>query len=167
MCKKDIYGQFEKTFMMYLPRLCEHRLNWRACRSHPSGAIYKREEDGIVLIDQDKCRVGVCVSACPYKKSITTGRAENLKNVFSGYPRIEMGEPTVCSELAWTHTLFRCDAVWTPIVLSRRQPCRQKKDLYQAHLDIFFSIRMTRKCKPRARRCSEKAGWSGKNIAGL
>ncbi len=22
----------------------------------PSGAIYKREEDGIVLIDQDKCR---------------------------------------------------------------------------------------------------------------
>jgi nitrate reductase beta subunit len=25
--QKDIYGQFEKTFMMYLPRLCEHCLN--------------------------------------------------------------------------------------------------------------------------------------------
>ena len=35
----------------------------------PSGAIYKREEDGIVLIDQDKCRGWrMCVSGCPYKK---------------------------------------------------------------------------------------------------
>ena len=25
--QKDIYGQFENTFMMYLPRLCEHCLN--------------------------------------------------------------------------------------------------------------------------------------------
>jgi hypothetical protein len=25
--QKEIYGQFENTFMMYLPRLCEHCLN--------------------------------------------------------------------------------------------------------------------------------------------
>jgi nitrate reductase / nitrite oxidoreductase, beta subunit len=25
--EKEIYGQFENTFMMYLPRLCEHCLN--------------------------------------------------------------------------------------------------------------------------------------------
>ena len=41
--------------MMYLLRLCgtlpELRHVWRPARS---GAIYKREEDGIVLIDQDK-----------------------------------------------------------------------------------------------------------------
>ncbi len=54
--QKEMYGQFENTFMMYLPRLCEHCLNPSCVATCPSGAIYKREEDGIVLIDQDKCR---------------------------------------------------------------------------------------------------------------
>ncbi len=55
--------------MMYLPRLCEHCLNPACVAVCPSGAIYKREEDGIVLIDQDKCRGWrMCVSGCPYKK---------------------------------------------------------------------------------------------------
>ncbi|STT07646.1 respiratory nitrate reductase subunit beta [Klebsiella michiganensis] len=54
--QKAMYGQFENTFMMYLPRLCEHCLNPACVATCPSGAIYKREEDGIVLIDQDKCR---------------------------------------------------------------------------------------------------------------
>jgi len=65
--QKDIYGQFENTFMMYLPRLCEHCLNPTCVASCPSGSIYKREEDGIVLVDYDKC-IGCkyCSWACPY-----------------------------------------------------------------------------------------------------
>ena len=90
--QKDIYGQFENTFMMYLPRLCEHCLNPSCVASCPSGSIYKREEDGIVLIDQDKCRGWrMCVSGCPYKKiyyNWTSGKAE--KCIFC-YPRIEAG----------------------------------------------------------------------------
>jgi nitrate reductase beta subunit len=85
--------------MMYLPRLCEHCLNPTCVAACPSGAIYKREEDGIVLIDQDKCRGWrMCVSGCPYKKiyyNWQTGKSE--KCIFC-YPRIEVGEPTVCSE---------------------------------------------------------------------
>ncbi len=66
--QKEMYGQFENTFMMYLPRLCEHCLNPSCVATCPSGAIYKREEDGIVLIDQDKCRGWrMCISGCPYK----------------------------------------------------------------------------------------------------
>ncbi len=66
--QKEMYGQFENTFMMYLPRLCEHCLNPSCVATCPSGAIYKREEDGIVLIDQDKCRGWrLCISGCPYK----------------------------------------------------------------------------------------------------
>ena len=48
--------EFEQTFMFYLPRICEHCLNPSCAASCPSGAIYKREEDGIVLVDQDRCR---------------------------------------------------------------------------------------------------------------
>src|SRR3546814_1207520 len=70
--EKEIYGQFEQTFLMYLPRLCEHCLNPSCVAVCPSGAIYKREEGGIVLIDQEKCRGWrMCSGGWPY----TTGRA--------------------------------------------------------------------------------------------
>jgi nitrate reductase beta subunit len=91
--------EFEQTFMFYLPRICEHCLNPSCAASCPSGAIYKREEDGIVLVDQDRCRGWrMCISGCPYKKvyfNHKTGKAE--KCTFC-YPRIEVGIPTVCSE---------------------------------------------------------------------
>jgi nitrate reductase beta subunit len=82
--QKAMYGQFENTFMMYLPRLCEHCLNPACVATCPSGAIYKREEDGIVLIDQDKCRGWrMCITGCPYKKSTSTGRAANPRSASS------------------------------------------------------------------------------------
>ena len=91
--------EFEQTFMFYLPRICEHCLNPSCAASCPSGAIYKREEDGIVLVDQDKCRGWrKCVTGCPYKKiyfNHRTGKAEKCTFCF---PRIEVGLPTVCSE---------------------------------------------------------------------
>ena len=87
--------EFEDTFMFYLPRICEHCLNPSCAASCPSGAIYKREEDGIVLVDQDKCRGWrMCVTGCPYKKvyfNHKTGKAE--KCTFC-YPRVEVGIPT-------------------------------------------------------------------------
>ena len=91
--------EFEQTFMFYLPRICEHCLNPSCAASCPSGAIYKRSEDGIVLVDQDRCRGWrMCISGCPYKKvyfNHKTGKAE--KCTFC-YPRIEVGLPTVCAE---------------------------------------------------------------------
>ena len=91
--------EFEQTFMFYLPRICEHCLNPSCAASCPSGAIYKRSEDGIVLVDQDRCRGWrMCVSGCPYKKvyfNHRTGKAEKCTFCF---PRIEVGLPTVCSE---------------------------------------------------------------------
>lgn len=82
--QKEMYGQFENTFMMYLPRLCEHCLNPSCVATCPSGAIYKREEDGIVLIDRDKCRGWrLCISGCPYKKSTSTGKAASQRSASS------------------------------------------------------------------------------------
>jgi nitrate reductase beta subunit len=61
--------------------------------------MYKREEDGIVLVDEDGCRGWrMCVSACPYKKvyfNHKTGKAEKCTLC---YPLIEQGKPTICSE---------------------------------------------------------------------
>ena len=44
--QKQMVGEFERTFMMYLPRLCEHCLNPACVAACPSGSIYKREEIG-------------------------------------------------------------------------------------------------------------------------
>ncbi|GAA0250682.1 nitrate reductase subunit beta [Saccharothrix mutabilis subsp. mutabilis] len=91
--------EYERTFMFHLPRICEHCLNPACVSACPSGAMYKREEDGIVLVDQDRCRGWrMCVSACPYKKvylNHVTGKAEKCTFCF---PRIEAGQPTVCAE---------------------------------------------------------------------
>jgi nitrate reductase beta subunit len=90
---------FEQSFMFHLPRICEHCLNPACVAACPSGAMFKRVEDGIVLADQDKCRgFRMCVSACPYKKvymNRLTGKAEKCTFCF---PRIEEGQETVCSE---------------------------------------------------------------------
>jgi len=91
--------EFEETFMFYLPRICEHCLNPSCAASCPSGAIYKREEDGIVLVDQDRCRGWrMCVSGCPYKKIYFNHRTGKAEKCTFCYPRIEVGIPTVCSE---------------------------------------------------------------------
>ena len=98
--ERELLGQFENTFMMYLPRLCEHCLNPTCVASCPSGSIYKREEDGIVLIDQDKCRGWrMCMSGCPYKKIYYNWRSGKAEKCIFCFPRIEAGLPTVCSEI--------------------------------------------------------------------
>ncbi len=96
---EQVEAEFSKAFMFYLPRICEHCLNPACVAACPSGAMYKREEDGIVLVDQDACRGWrMCVTACPYKKvyfNHQTGKAEKCTMC---YPRIEVGLPTVCAE---------------------------------------------------------------------
>ena len=91
--------EYEQAFMFYLPRICEHCLNPSCVASCPSGAMYKREEDGIVLVDQDKCRGWrFCVSGCPYKKVYFNHKSGKAEKCTLCYPRIEAGQPTVCSE---------------------------------------------------------------------
>ena len=134
--QKDIYGQFENTFMMYLPRLCEHCLNPSCVASCPSGSIYKREEDGIVLIDQDKCRGWrMCVSGCPYKKiyyNWTSGKAE--KCIFC-YPRIEAGQPTVCSETCVGRIRYLGVLLYDADGIEPAASVEDEQDLYEAQLE--------------------------------
>ena len=137
--QKEMYGQFENTFMMYLPRLCEHCLNPTCVASCPSGSIYKREEDGIVLIDQDKCRGWrMCVSGCPYKKiyyNWSTGKAE--KCIFC-YPRIEAGQPTVCSETCVGRIRYLGVMLYDADRIEQAAGADDPKNLYEAQLRVFL-----------------------------
>ena len=137
--QKEIYGEFENTFMMYLPRLCEHCLNPSCVASCPSGAIYKREEDGIVLIDQDKCRGWrMCVSACPYKKIYYNWESGKSEKCVFCYPRIEAGEPTVCSETCVGRIRYLGVLLYDADRIESAASATTEQDLYQAQLDIFL-----------------------------
>lgn len=138
--QKEMYSTFESTFMMYLPRLCEHCLNPACVASCPSGSIYKREDDGIVLVDQDKCRGWrMCISGCPYKKiyyNWSSGKAEKCTFCF---PRIEAGQPTVCSETCVGRIRYLGVLLYDADKIEAAASVADERDLYQAQLDCFLN----------------------------
>jgi nitrate reductase beta subunit len=137
--QKDIYGQFENTFMMYLPRLCEHCLNPACVAVCPSGAIYKREEDGIVLIDQDKCRGWrMCVSGCPYKKVYYNWQSGKSEKCILCYPRLEVGQPTVCSETCVGRIRYLGVVLYDADRIAEAAAAPDEGDLYEAQLSVFL-----------------------------
>ena len=137
--EKQIYGQFKKTFMFYLPRLCEHCLNPTCVASCPSGSIYKREEDGIVLIDQDKCRGWrMCVSGCPYKKIYYNWKSGKAEKCIFCFPRIEAGQPTVCSETCVGRIRYLGVILYDADRIEEAASVADERDLYEAQLSLFL-----------------------------
>src|SRR5689334_3221105 len=131
--------EFEQTFMFYLPRICEHCLNPSCAASCPSGAIYKRSEDGIVLVDQDRCRGWrMCVSGCPYKKvyfNHRTGKAEKCTFCF---PRVEVGIPTVCAETCVGRLRYIGLMLYDADAVLAAASTVDEHDLYEAQRQVFL-----------------------------
>jgi DMSO reductase family type II enzyme iron-sulfur subunit len=91
-------GQFPNSYYFYLPRMCNHCDRPACLESCPRKAIYKREEDGIVLVDQDRCRgYRQCVRTCPYKKVFFNSETLKSEKCIFCYPRIEQGVATACA----------------------------------------------------------------------
>ena len=94
--KKDLFA-VERLVFFHLPRTCNHCLNPACVAACPSGALHKRAEDGIVLIDQDRCRGWRhCVAACPYKKTYFNWDTGKSEKCILCYPRLETGEAPAC-----------------------------------------------------------------------
>ncbi|WP_245789161.1 nitrate reductase subunit beta [Streptosporangium canum] len=145
---------FENAFMFYLPRICEHCINPACVAACPSGAMYKRSEDGIVLVDQDRCRGWrMCVTGCPYKKvyfNHKTGKAE--KCTFC-YPRVEVGLPTVCSETCVGRLRYLGVILYDADRVTEAASVPDDRDLYEAQLSLFLD--------PRDPEVAEAAARSG------
>jgi nitrate reductase beta subunit len=84
-------------WFFYLARICNH-CTYPAClASCPRGAIYKRPEDGIVLVDQSRCRgYQECVKACPYKKVFFNPMTGTSEKCIACFPKIEQGLQPQC-----------------------------------------------------------------------
>ncbi len=87
-----------ENFYFYLPRICNH-CTYPAClEACPRKAIYKREEDGIVVLDQERCQgYRYCIQACPYKKIYFNEIAGKSEKCIFCYPRLEKGTVNACA----------------------------------------------------------------------
>ncbi|MBI4376940.1 MAG: nitrate reductase subunit beta [Elusimicrobia bacterium] len=87
----------ERLMMFYFPRICNHCLNPSCVAACPSGALYKRGEDGVVLLDQNRCRGWrSCVAACPYKKTFFNWQTGKSEKCVLCFPRLESGQAPAC-----------------------------------------------------------------------
>ena len=90
-------GEWPNPYFFYLPRLCNQCSSPACVEVCPTGAMFKRDEDGLVLRDEDKCQgEQKCAQACPYKK-IYFNKMRNISQHCIGcFPRIEQGVAPAC-----------------------------------------------------------------------
>lgn len=85
------------NFYFYLPRICNHCTHPACLEACTRKAIYKRD-DGIVLIDQERCQGHRhCIQACPYKKIYYNEVLGKSQKCIFCYPRLEHGKVNACA----------------------------------------------------------------------
>jgi len=91
-------GKWPNPYYVNLPRKCNHCSNpacWDAC---PRDAISKREEDGIVVIDQSRCKgYRYCVEACPYKAIYFNLVTLTSEKCIECFPRVDKKIAPACN----------------------------------------------------------------------
>ncbi len=88
---------YPNNFFFYLPRMCNHCAKPACLEACPEDAIYKREQDGLVVINQDYClSKKSCIKACPYAKSYYNSVTGTANKCIGCFPRVEKGVEPVC-----------------------------------------------------------------------
>jgi ethylbenzene hydroxylase subunit beta/complex iron-sulfur molybdoenzyme family reductase subunit beta len=91
-------GEYPNSYYFYLPRICNHCTHPACLEACPRKAIYKREEDGIVLIDEDSCKgYRFCMEACPYKRIYFNFARDVAQKCIFCFPRLEKGVAPACA----------------------------------------------------------------------
>ena len=90
-------GDYPNSYLFYLPRLCAHCTDPACLEACPHDAIIKREEDGLVLLDEDRCKgAQSCRRACPYKKIDFNSVRGVAQKCIGCFPRLEKGVAPAC-----------------------------------------------------------------------
>src|SRR5690606_22190940 len=89
--------------------------------------------------DQDKCRGWrMCVSGCPYKKIYYNWQSGKAEKCIFCYPRIEAGQPTVCSETCVGRIRYLGVLLYDADRIEQAAAVQDEKALYEAQLDVFL-----------------------------
>jgi DMSO reductase family type II enzyme iron-sulfur subunit len=91
-------GEYPNSYFFYLPRLCNHCTHPICVEACPRGAMYKRDEDGVVLTNEDRCRgYRFCMEACPYKKIYFNHVRKVTQHCMFCFPRLEKDVAPACA----------------------------------------------------------------------
>lgn len=107
--KEGVQLPQHKTWFFYLARICNHCTYPGCLAACPRNAIYKRPEDGVVLVDQERCRgYRKCVEACPYKKAMYQPTTRLTEKCIACYPRLEGKDPETNGQPMETRCMAAC-----------------------------------------------------------
>ncbi|AYH43517.1 respiratory nitrate reductase subunit beta [Azoarcus sp. DN11] len=91
-------GEYPNSFYFYLPRICNHCTHPACLEACPRAAISKREEDGVVLLNDEKCKgFRFCMEACPYKRIYYNHVRDVGQKCIFCFPRLEKGVAPACA----------------------------------------------------------------------
>jgi nitrate reductase beta subunit len=80
----------------------------------------------------------MCVSGCPYKKIYYNWKSGKAEKCIFCYPRIEAGQPTVCSETCVGRIRYLGVLLYDADKIEAAASVPHDRDLYQAQLDLFL-----------------------------
>ena len=80
----------------------------------------------------------MCISGCPYKKIYYNWKSGKAEKCIFCYPRIEAGQPTVCSETCVGRIRYLGVLLYDADRIQEAASVAHDRDLYQAQLDIFL-----------------------------
>ena len=93
-------GEYPNSYYFYLPRICNHCTHPACLEACPRSAIEKRKEDGIVLINEDRCRgYRFCMEACPYKKIYFNHARRVAQKCIFCFPRVDQKVAPACARM--------------------------------------------------------------------
>lgn len=96
-------GKFPDLSLTYLAIACSHCADPPCIKACPTNAIMKRQTDGIVVVDQEKClgktECGAkCLKVCPYKTPQFSSEDAKMRKCNLCFDRLEQGQQTICVE---------------------------------------------------------------------
>lgn len=92
-------GTYPAVTRNFLPRLCNQCSKPNCVTVCPTGATWKREEDGIVVVDPDIC-IGCkyCIQACPYDQRFLNPETGTAEKCDFCVHRVSQGLEPACVE---------------------------------------------------------------------
>lgn len=130
--------QLERMVMFYLPRICNHCANPGCVAACPSGALYKRGEDGIVLVNQKVCRGWrLCITGCPYKKVYFNWKTGKSEKCILCFPRLETGQIPACMHTCVGRIRYLGVLLYDADKIEKAGVC-DDKDLVRNQLDLYL-----------------------------
>ncbi len=124
-------GEYPNAYFFYMPRICNFCSKPSCVDACPNGALYKRDDFGMILRDADRCEgTQNCSKACPYKKVYFDTVAKISQHCIGCFPRLEQGVAPAC--------VRQCPgrAVWVGFRDDTNGPIHTMVDLYKVALPL-------------------------------